>query len=309
MFAACFATCPVVVGPAGVVGVDEGLELPPHAASSTARGRVIEKINRLRTGRAYRFAAGGTRRGDPASGGSVPGVRRPVLALIASACAAIGLVCVAAEPAFAHICPGPGEIPVGQLHTIAVAVTVEGTPVPDVEIALPSGLRLGRVDPKSGWHIERAGATLRYRGGPIVPYTCQFFSLGVTAPARGAFPISIVQRAAGGKVVSRSNPNPDIPSDRVLGQIVYAGMKPPSTSGSSGTSVTTIAGIALVGLGAVVGAAFAIRAWRGRRGGDDSDNDGEEDRPGAASPDRAREAELQARLSRFKTRAPDPPRS
>jgi hypothetical protein len=77
---------------------------------------------------------------------------------------------------------------------------------------------------------------------------------------------------------------------------VYAGVKPPSPPGSStGPSAVVIAGVALVGAGVV----FAgIVAWRSRgRADDDEDEDDD------TSDDR--DAELQARLERFRTRAPD----
>jgi uncharacterized protein YcnI len=206
-------------------------------------------------------------------------------------------------PASAHICPLPAEIPVGPLSTIAVGVTVEAPTVPDVEISVPAGLHIDRIDTKAGWSATRNGSSVHYRGGPIEPFTCEYFSLGVAAPSPGAFGVSVVQRTADGKVVARSAPDPGIAIDRVLGQIVYAGVKPPSNAtGSSGLSVTTIASIALVGVGVVMAAVLAFRAWRARRDDDDYDDveDGEGD-------EQDREVELRARLERFKKRTSDPP--
>jgi hypothetical protein len=225
--------------------------------------------------------------------------RLAVLALVTAVVTAAGLGLTVA-PASAHICPQPVEIDVGQPSTIAVGVTVEATAVPDVEISVPVGLRLDRVDAKAGWTATRNGSSVRYRGGPIARFKCEYFSLGVTAPTRGAFGISVVQRAADGKVVARSTPDPSNASDRVLGQIVYAGVKPPSAAtGPSGLSATTLASIALVGLGVVMGGVLAFRAWRERRR-DENDGDDDEDR------EIAREAELRARLERFKQRTSDP---
>jgi hypothetical protein len=188
---------------------------------------------------------------------------------------------VTVAPASAHICPRPAEINVGQLSTIAVGVTVEATAVPDVEISVPAGLRLDRVDAKAGWTTSRNGSSVRYRGGPIASFTCEYFSLGVTAPARGAFGISVVQQAADRKVVARSTPDPSIAADRVLGQIVYAGVKPPSAaSGRSGLSAATLASVALVGIGVVMAGVLGLRALRERR--------------------------LRARLERFRKRTSDP---
>jgi uncharacterized protein YcnI len=215
------------------------------------------------------------------------------LALAAALATGVTLALTVAS-ASAHICPLPAEIPVGQPSSIDVGVTVEATAVPDVVISIPAVLRLDRVDPKAGWTVTRAGSSVRYHGGPIAAYTCQYFSLGVTAPARGAFGISVVQRAADGKIVARSTPDPNNASDRALGQIVYAGVKPPpAASASKGPSATTIASVALVGIGGVMAAVLALRAWRAR--GLDEDKEDE------------RDAELRARVEQFKKRTPDPP--
>jgi hypothetical protein len=240
-------------------------------------------------------------------GGSVRGVRRLAVLALVTAFATGATVGLTAAPASAHICPIAVEIPVAQPSTIDVGVTVEGATVPDVEITIPAGLRLERVDPKEGWRVTRSGSTVRYRGGPIAPYTCEYFSLGVISPTRGAFGIPVVQRTADGKVWARSTPDASSAQSRVLDQFVYAGEKPPSNSaGSSGLSATTIAGIALVVLGIVSVVVLGVGARRNRlRYEGDDETDGDE-----ADGDRAddREAELQARLERFKKRTPDPPR-
>ncbi len=228
-------------------------------------------------------------------------VRRLANLALAAALATGATLALTVAPASAHICPLPAEIPVGQSSTISVGVTVEATAVPDVEIGVPAGLRLERVDPKAGWTFTRRGSSVRYRGGPIPAFACKYFSLGVTAPTRGAFGISVVQRAADGKVVARSTPDPNNASDRALGQIVYAGVKPPpAASGSKGPSAVTIASVALVGIGAVMAGVLSFRAWRARgRDQDDEDEiDGDETN---------RDAELHARVEQFKKRTPDPP--
>jgi hypothetical protein len=238
-----------------------------------------------------------------------------VLALV-TAFATGATVGLTAAPASAHICPIAVEIPVAQPSTIDVGVTVEGATIPDVEITIPAGLRLERVDPKEGWRVTRTGATVRYRGGPIAPYTCEYFSLGVISPARGAFGIPVVQRTANGKVWARSTPDASSAQSRILDQFVYAGEKPPSNpGGSSSLSATTIAGIALVVLGIVSVVVLGVRTWRNRgryEGDDETDGDetaSNETASNETDRDRAddREAELQARLARFKKRTPDPP--
>jgi hypothetical protein len=218
--------------------------------------------------------------------------------------ASAAIVAATIAPAWAHICPVSALVPIGQAATVDVGVTVEGATVSDVEIDLPPGLTLDRVDPKPGWTFTRTATTVRYRGGPIEAFTCEYFSLGVTAPARGAFGVTVVQRTTNGTVVARSIPDPNSEASHVLDQFVYAGVKPPSPpSTSSGPSGATIAGIALVAFGVLMFGFVRIRDGRNR---DDDDGDDEDDaRDDGVEVDR--EAELRARLERFRSQTPDRP--
>jgi hypothetical protein len=285
----------VVVGWFDVVTFDE----PPHAARTRAIDADINTRKRVRTAASVLTLPGN---GHSRAGGSVRGVRRCVRLAAAIGFTTATVLVVGIAPAAAHICAQPDEIPVAQPGTISVGVTVEQATVPDVEIGIPSGLRLDRVDAVSGWTFTRSGSTVRYRGGPIPPFACKYFSLGVSAPARGSFGITVVQRDAAGTVVARSVPDPSSAADRVLDQFVYAGVKPPSPPASStGPSATTIAGIALACLGVVMFAVLAVRSWRGRDGGNGGD-----DEESGGSGEIERDGELQARLDRFKKRTPDP---
>jgi hypothetical protein len=267
---------------------------------------------RLRTARAYRFTPpGGIRAGGEESdglgrGGSVRRVRRLAILALAAAVATVTVVASGISPAWAHICPIAAQVPVGRASTIDVGVTVEGATVPDVEIDLPSGLTLDRIDPKAGWTVTRSGATLRYRGGPIGAYSCEYFPLVVTAPARGAFGVTVIQRTANGAVFARSVPDLNSAASHALDQFVYAGVKPPAPpSNSSGPSSAVVAGIALVVLGVVMFVVLRVRARRAGPYDDEDDEDGDTDDEDAGDHDR--EAELRARLERFRTRAPDRP--
>jgi uncharacterized protein YcnI len=247
----------------------------------------------------------------------VRGVRRSVVLALATAVATASLLATGIQPAFAHICPIAAEIPVAQPGTIDVGVTVENATVTDVEITLPPGLQLDRVDPKSGWTFTRSGprsgSTVRYRGGSIAPFACEYFSLGVTAPTAGAFGVTVIQRNASEVVVARSVPDPAVAQDRVLDQFVYAGVKPPAPpSTSSGPSAVVIAGGVLVGLGVAMAVVVAIRSRRGDEDFDDDGSDaddedhGHEDHDHEAKDGTRLEPDLQARLDRFKQRTSDP---
>ena len=178
----------------------------------------------------------------------------------------------------AHICPVTAVIPVEQLSTVTVAVTVEATPIPDVEMQVPPELRVDRVDAGVGWEIAQQGQTIRYHGPAIPAYACKYFSLGLTAVSKGKFGIPVIQRDAHGKVVARSN------ADGGIEQIVYAGVKP--SSSKSGPSIATILGAALIGLGILLAGVLAFRSWRARRAD-------------------AREVEMQDRVEEFKKQAQD----
>lgn len=229
------------------------------------------------------------------------GVRRLAVLTLTSVVATAATLALTIAPAAAHICPIAVEIPVGQPATIDVGVTVENATVPDVEIDIPAGLTLDRIDAKSGWTVVRTGQNLRFHGGPIAAFTCEYFSLGVTAPVPGSFGIPVVERAADGKIFARTTPDPNNATDRVLDQFVYAGVKPPSpSSGSTLPSATTLAGIGLLVVGVVLVGFLGFRSWRYRGLDDDEDEDDRDDADD-------RDAELASRLDRFKKRKPGPP--
>jgi hypothetical protein len=182
--------------------------------------------------------------------------------------------------ASAHVCAAAAVIPVGVPANISIGVTVENEAVPDVEIDVPATVSVDRIEPKAHWRAVRTAASVRYRGGPVVPFTCEYFSLVVTARTKGRYDLPVTQRRADGTVIARATSGP-------TEQLVYAGIKPPSPpSQTGGTSPTMIAGLALIGLAVVFVGAMA---WRRRR-----------DR--GADEEAARDAELRERLDEFKKR-------
>jgi hypothetical protein len=177
----------------------------------------------------------------------------------------VGALAWPASPASAHICPLAAEIPVDQPASITVAAAVEATPVTDVEIGIPAELRVTGADAPAGWSLARHGQTLRYRGGPARPFTCQYFSVAVTATAKGAFRIGVVQRDEHGTVVSRTNHDPKSKPQPLFDQVVYAGIEAPDTSGGESPDPKAVAGAALIALGALLFAGTTVRSRRARR--------------------------------------------
>ena len=191
-----------------------------------------------------------------------------------------------AGPADAHICSTGVQIPVAQPAPVPLVLTIEATPVPDVEIDLPPQLQVvGKIDAPDSWTVTQRGQTLRYRGGPFSPLTCPSFSITAKAIDQGAFPVQYVLRDANGNVVARTAPATD--SQPSIAPIVYAGVTPSSLSpSSSGPSVVVVVGIALIGLALVLFGGMAVRSWR------------------LAHAD-ARDEELEDRLAAFKKQAQD----
>jgi hypothetical protein len=199
-------------------------------------------------------------------------------------------IVVGAAPAWAHLCNYADQIKVGPSQTISIGVTVENATVPDVEIDVPPQLVVNRVDPAVGFTKSRSGQTVRFQGGPIEPYTCQYFTLGVQATEKGAFVIPVTQRDAGGTVVASTHAAAGVTPNPRLVQVVYAGVPVPKSASGSGssTSPVLIIGIAIVALALLALAFFGIRSWRDRN----LDYDDEEE-------------DLDARVEEFKRQARD----
>jgi hypothetical protein len=186
----------------------------------------------------------------------------------------------------AHICPYAAQIPVGRSSTVPVYVTVESEATPDVEVDVPPALHLENAGAPKGWTFTRDGQVLRFRGPAFSPFTCPSFAIVVTAPTKGAYPMTVVQRDAHGKVTAKTTTDPAQRLSPGYAPTVYAGVKPPSTSSGTSLSGTTIAGIALLAAGVLMAIALGRRALRARREGE-------------------REGELQDRLDEFRKQTRD----
>lgn len=181
-----------------------------------------------------------------------------------AAAVAAAVVVTGAEPAAAHSCSTPVEIPVGESTTIVVGVPAELQPVVGIDIVVPDGFRLDKAEDVGPWRVERAGSELRYRGGVLAPYACASFNLQGAAErqAQLAFPMT-----AHGEDGSKIEFTSEEPNDLHAAQLVYAGFSPPTRSDDSGTSWLSGSTIGLAAAVAAIGGAFVLsrRQQRGAR--------------------------------------------
>jgi hypothetical protein len=185
----------------------------------------------------------------------------------------------------AHICSTGVQIPVGRAAPVPIVMTVEATPVPDVEIDLPPQLQVvGKIAAPDGWTVTKRGQTLRYRGGPFTPLTCPSFTITAQATEKGAYPVEYVLRDAAGDVVTRSALSSG--TSQSISPVVYAGVKPQSSSSKREPSLVVIVGVALIALALLLFGAMAFRSWRLAR-------------------TEARDEELDDRLAAFRKQAQD----
>jgi uncharacterized protein YcnI len=195
-----------------------------------------------------------------------------------------------ADPAAAHNCASDQVIPLGQMSTLQIGVTIPdhgptGIEVTGVDVTLPAPLRIDRIDPKAGWTIAQKGQTIEYRGPAIKPGDpCPIFFLGVTPTEPGAYQLRIVQFDAAGNVVGDYGADPTAPPNPLV-PTVYAGVDPPSPGGDS-VSTVAIAGAVLVGIALLSIVVMSVRSRRLRRAEE-------------------RDAEIDERVEEFKKQARD----
>jgi hypothetical protein len=179
------------------------------------------------------------------------------------AAAVVAVAVLGADPAAAHSCSAPDEIPVGESTTITVGVPAEAQPVVGFDIAVPDGFRLDKADGFGPWRLERDGSQLRYRGGELAPYACATVHLQGAAErqAQLVFPLTVH-----GQDGSQIRFTSEDPNDLHAAHLVYAGFSPPTTptedSGSGGLSGSAI-GLAAAAV-AIAGAFFLSRRQQGR---------------------------------------------
>lgn len=171
------------------------------------------------------------------------------MATVATALAAPG-------PAGAHFCATPVEATPGRRAAVVVGVAAEAEALVEVAVHVPAGFRLDGVGGSPGWTAAVDGATVRFTGGTIAPFTCGYFSLVGVAPDRGVLAMPLTVRTAGGRSVEyRSREF----GDPYAAQLVYVGVKPEASAGGGNFRPGRLVGAGLVGAGLAGLAAWAVR--------------------------------------------------
>jgi hypothetical protein len=178
---------------------------------------------------------------------------RRLLALLTVAVGVMGAV-----PARAHSCATPVEIPIGEPATVAVGVAAEQSRVVGVDISLPAGFRLDRAEELFDWRATRTGSLLRYRGGTLDPYACDYFNLVGQADEQATLVFPMTVHGADGSVVEFTGEEADDPHPA---QLVYAGFSP-SGGESRGDRLSGATTGMLLAAAVTIGAAVV---WRGRQ--------------------------------------------
>lgn len=175
----------------------------------------------------------------------------------------VALLASLASPraASGHSCAGPVQIEPGRPAKVNIGVGAEDAAVVEVEVSVPSGFELDRVDDAQGWTNTREGQVIRFSGWTIPSFGCAYFTLSGTAPKRAtlAFPLKV--RTEAGGVQEYASRTPGAPD---AAQLVYAGTEPgdPDAEGSSGTNIAQVVVIAGAVAAAVAAAGCALRYVR-----------------------------------------------
>ncbi|MGH9155636.1 MAG: hypothetical protein ACRD1K_07375 [Acidimicrobiales bacterium] len=173
----------------------------------------------------------------------------------------VGLVLaglVPAAPAGAHACGRVLEVPVGEPTVVTLAVGSEADAITEVGAQVPNGFVVEAVIAHPAWQADRDGDTIRWRGGMVVPFACDYFSLRGTATEATRLVFPITTRTADGRTRELRSTNPGAED---AAQVVFAGISPREGAGTgSSVNPATIAGAAAVTV-ALIGAGL----WASRR--------------------------------------------
>jgi hypothetical protein len=194
---------------------------------------------------------------------TLAGMRRAVASSAVALALASAVTWTAAPPAWAHFCSSPVEFEVNKPGAVAFGVPAEDFAVTEIDVTLPAAFKLDGLDGPPEWKSTLQGRHLHLIGGPIVPYTCAFFTLRGVVEKRGKVVFPFVIRGEGGR--SSEYRGTKI-NDPFAGQLVFAGVSPKQSdyvdaSGEGGGSTLQPAFLAAAG-GLTVGGALALLARR-----------------------------------------------
>ena len=167
------------------------------------------------------------------------------------------------QPAAAHFCSTPLQVPVGRPVTFTVGVPAEDAVVARVDIEIPEEFDLHRGVEFADWKVERDGQVLRFTGGRIRLFMCAFFTIAGEVPEKATLIVPFTTYTEDGTVIREFR-------SRVLNhtdaaQLVYAGTDPVAESEDpedTGAPALAIAGWALIGLALAGGVVLIVRRRR-----------------------------------------------
>jgi hypothetical protein len=161
-------------------------------------------------------------------------------------------------PAAAHSCSRPVEVPVGEPTVVSIAVSAEAEPVVQVAARIPDGFTVESVTKTGSWQAEQDGATVRWRGGSVIAFGCDYLSVRGTATEKGRLVFPVTTTTADGTIRELRSTDP---ADEDAAQVVFAGV-PVGTGDGGGSSSGIVAGAA-----AITAVLIGTGVWAARRGG------------------------------------------
>ena len=98
----------------------------------------------------------------------------------------------------AHTCASPVVVDVGEGAPVPIGVAAEQMAVTGVAIEVPTGFRLARVRPPTGWQATADDREVALRSGTIEPFGCATAVLEGTATDQGELAFRVTATAADG---------------------------------------------------------------------------------------------------------------
>jgi hypothetical protein len=183
-----------------------------------------------------------------------------ILALLTTL-AAVAWSTAVAPPAHAHSCGLPAHFDVAVPGNLTIGAAAEANSIVAVDVTVPATFRVDAILPTVKWTSERTPTGITFRGGPITPFACAFFTVRGEALRKGVIALELTTHAEDGTVQQYRSRDP---GDLYAAQLVLAGVElpDPSTGGGGGSGSSSPGTLLLVAGGAGGVALWVIRRRR-----------------------------------------------